>query len=261
MIWLKGRPDQVELVRDCYFDDPLTEASDRYYRSGEWEAVRSLVGVAGGRALDVGAGNGISSYALTRDGWQTTALEPDPSSIVGAGAIRQLSLEFEPPIAVVEGWGESLPFPDASFDLVFGRQVLHHARSLRVLCAEMARVLKPGGLFLATREHVIFKDGDLEVFLEKHPLHMLYGGENAYRLSEYKDAIYSAGIKLVQVINPLASDVNLHPQSRETIAASVHARLPFVPASFVTPFLLRNLGWVYRSPGAQYSFFGARKEK
>src|SRR6202040_1201267 len=123
---------------------------------------------------------GISSYALARDGWRVTALEPDPSDVVGAGAIEQLAAVSNLPIEVVRDWGETLPFADATFDLVYGRQVLHHARDLRTLCAEMGRVLKSGGTFLATREHVIFRDADLAVFLAEHPLHRLYGGENAY---------------------------------------------------------------------------------
>jgi SAM-dependent methyltransferase len=259
VIWLKGQPDQVELVRTCFFDDPLIDAADRYYASSEWQAVRQLVGPAGGRALDVGAGRGISSYALARDGWHVTALEPDPSAVVGAGAIRQLAADAHLPIEVVMEWGEALPFPDASFDLVYGRQVLHHARSLPLLCAEMARVLKPGGIFLATREHVIFKDADLPVFLAEHPLHRIYGGENAYRLREYKGAIQSAGIRLTNVLNPWASAVNLYPRSISELRELIHARLPFVPVAVIRPSLLPRLGWLLRSPGTAYSFVGVRE--
>jgi len=258
VIWLKAQPDQVGLVRDCYFDDPLLAAAERYHASSEWQAVRQLVASASGRALDVGAGRGISSYALARDGWQVTALEPDPSSVVGAGAIGQLAVVSHTPIEVVAGWGEAIPFPDASFDLVYGRQVLHHASDLSTLCAEMARVLRPGGTFLATREHVIFKDADLAVFLAGHPLHRLYGGENAYRLREYKRAIASAGIRLTEVLNPWASPVNLYPRSAADIGRLIHARLPIIPASLVTPALLRKMGWLLRSPGTAYSFLGVR---
>ena len=261
VLWLKAQPDQVEFVQACFFDDPLLDAAERYYASSEWDAVRSLLGPAGGHALDVGAGRGISSYALARDGWRVTALEPDPSTVVGAGAIEELATISNLPVEVVRNWGESLPFPDASFDLVYGRQVLHHARDLPTLCAEMARVLRPGGTFLATREHVIFKDADLAVFLAEHPLHRLYGGENAYRLSEYKRAIKRAGIRLTKVLNPWASAVNLHPRTAADIAELIHARLPFVPAFVLTPSLLRRLGWLLRSPGTNYSFVGVREAR
>jgi len=257
--WLKGQPDQAELVRACFYDDPLIDAAERYFASSEWVAARKLLGALGGRALDVGAGRGISSYALARDGWQVTAVEPDPSVVVGAGAIDHLAEASGLPIEVVIAYGEALPFGDASFDLVFGRQILHHARDLSALCAEMARVLKPGGTFLATREHVIFKDADLAVFLAGHPLHRLYGGENAYRLREYRRAIQGAGIRLTRVINPWASDVNLFPRSAKEIRELIHARLPFVPVGIVRPSLLPRLGWLLRSPGTAYSFMGVRE--
>lgn len=257
--WLKKQPDQVELVRACFFDDPLIDAAGRYYASTEWEAVRGLIGLGRGEALDIGAGRGISSYALARDGWTVTALEPDPSAMVGAGAIRELADSTALAIAVVEEWGESLPFPDGQFDLVYGRQVLHHARDLPSFCREMARVLKPGGMLLATREHVIFKDADLPVFLAEHPLHRLYGGENAYRLSEYTRALESAGIRLTLVLNPWASAVNLYPRSLREIRELIHARLPFVPVGAIRPSLLKRLGWLLRSPGTAYSFVGVRE--
>jgi SAM-dependent methyltransferase len=261
VVWLKAQADQADLVRDCFFDDPPSHAAERYYESAEWEAVRKITGTDGGRALDVGAGLGISSYALARDHWEVTALEPDPSPIVGAAAIERLATNSNLPIAVVGDWGEALPFPDASFDLVYGRQVLHHARDLPTLCAEMARVLKPDGTFLATREHVIFKDDDLAVFLEQHPLHRLYGGENAYRLDEYKRAIESAGIRLTRILNPWASAINLHPRTTADIGRRIHARLPFIPASVFTPSLLGWVGWLLRSPGTNYSFLGVREAR
>ena len=55
------------------------------------------------------------------------------------------------------------------------------------MCEEVARVLKPGGTFIATREHVISKKEDLPVFLANHPLHRFYGGENAFVLQKYLD--------------------------------------------------------------------------
>jgi SAM-dependent methyltransferase len=214
VLWLKSQPEQIELVRACFFDDPLNASADRYYASTEWRAVRELIGMLTGRALDLGSGRGISAYALARDGWQTTALEPNPSSEVGAGAIHRLASETGIDIRIVENWGEELPFASDSFDLVLGRQVLHHARDLRQLCREAARVLKPNGTFIAIREHVLSRSGDLKLFLDRHPLHRLYGGENAFELHEYAAAITNAGIRLTKTMNPLESDINLYPDSR-----------------------------------------------
>ncbi|XXX74428.1 class I SAM-dependent methyltransferase [Sorangium sp. So ce134] len=44
--------------------------------------------------------------------------------------------------------GERLPFPDASFDTVLSVQVLEHTPRPGALVAEMARVLRPGGLLI-----------------------------------------------------------------------------------------------------------------
>ena len=172
---LQADPAQQALVQACFYDDPLLQAAQRYRASCEWMAVRKLIGEASGAALDVGAGRGIASFALARDGWKVTALEPDPSNVVGAGAIRGLARDAGLAIEVTETWGEQLPFSKASFALVHCRQVLHHARDLKQLCGELARVLAPGGLFLATREHVISRPEDLPAFLSSHPLHPLYG--------------------------------------------------------------------------------------
>ena len=152
---LKRQPDAEELVKACFYDDPLIEAAQRYWQSTEWQSVRSYLPSRPGTALDVGSGRGISAYALARDGWQVTALEPDSSHSVGAGAIRTLAQDSGLAIDVTQTWGEELPFASASFDLVHCRQVLHHARDLGQLCRQIGRVLKPGGVFVATREHVI----------------------------------------------------------------------------------------------------------
>src|SRR5439155_2498564 len=46
------------------------------------------------------------------------------------------------------GRAESLPFADASFDVVWCTDVLEHLADRPTAIAQIARVLKPGGLFL-----------------------------------------------------------------------------------------------------------------
>lgn len=258
VIWLREQPKSVDLVRDCFFDDPLLHAADRYWRSTEWQAVRRYMPAAPARILDVGAGRGIASYALARDGHRVTALEPDPSSIVGAGAITALAEAACLEIDVVRNWGEDLPFADASFDAVHCRQVLHHARDLAQLCRQLARVLRPGGRFVATREHVLSSREDLPRFLASHPLHHIYGGEHAYLLSEYTAAILGAGIGIELIFNPLQSDINLFPQTKDGLKRRWARRLHLPLGHLIPDTALRLAGALSRTPGRLYSFVGRK---
>jgi SAM-dependent methyltransferase len=209
--WLRQQPDQQALVRACYYDDPLLAAAQRFLKSDEWQALRTYLPRHPGRVIDIGAGRGISTYALAREGWQVVALEPDTSFLVGSGAIRDLACETGLPITVEEAFGEAMPFEDNSFDLVYGREVLHHANDLLLLCLEVARLLKPGGWFIVTRETVISRPQDLDIFLEKHPLHKFFGGENAFLLDSYLSAISASGLVIKKILGPLDNPINFQP--------------------------------------------------
>ncbi|MES5488613.1 class I SAM-dependent methyltransferase [Bradyrhizobium sp. INPA03-11B] len=225
VVWLRNQPEQRQLVLDAFYDDPLVGAAERYFQSSEWQAVAALLAGRAGTALDVGAGRGIASYALARTGFAVAALEPDPSAIVGAAAIRGLAQQTQLPIQVVEEFSERLPFDDATFDLVFARAVLHHTRDLDGACREMFRVLRPGGMLIAAREHVISKEADLPQFLAQHPLHHLYGGEHAFLLDRYTGALTTAGFSAIDTLAPLQSPINLFPYTLETLRAAIVTKL------------------------------------
>ena len=238
--------------------------------SDEWQAIKNLLQrYLPGKVLDLGAGRGISSYAFAKHGCTVTALEPDPSPLVGAQAIQALADTTHVPIQIVKEYGETLPFNDNSFDIVYGRAVLHHARDLNKLCLEAARVLKPGGVFLATREHVISRRVDLQAFLDSHPLHRLYGGENAFLLKEYMDAIEGAGLAAKKVIGPMESPINYAPMSPLEFKTTVNSLLAGRIGNRVANWLAGKkivqhfCGWYLsqnmNTPGRLYSFMAVKK--
>jgi SAM-dependent methyltransferase len=263
--WLLQQQEFAGLVSDCYYDQPAAAAARRYHGSAEWQAVSTWLPARAGRALDVGAGHGITSFALASNGWRVTALEPDPSELVGCGAIRRLAAETGVQVDVQPSFGESLPFEAGAFDLVFARQVLHHARDLGKFCQEMARVLRAGGTFVAIRDHVISRPADLEAFRAAHPLHRLYGGENAFTLEQYRSALQGAGFTIERQFGSFDSPVNYAPRDAASIARELAARLAFLPgagallrALFTSaasgPMALRALSSIDRRPGRLVSF-------
>lgn len=268
--WLREQPSQSDLVMAAYYDDPLIDAATRYWRSEEWQAMRTLLPESRGRALDVGAGRGIASFALAKEGFNVTALEPDGSALVGAQAIRDLAAASGLPIEVTQEFSERLPFADAQFDVVFARAVLHHISDLPAACREFLRVLKPGGYLIAIREHVISKQEDLPIFLDEHPLHKLYGGENAFLLTHYENAIRGAGFHLERVLAPLENAINFAPYSlaslQADLAARVAHRLPGTESLVRGLLGLRPVWWLAQKillridhrPGRTYSFIAKR---
>ena len=260
VLWLKEQPDRIDLVRDCFYDDPLAKSAQRFYNSTEWMAVRELLETfEPGSVLDVGAGRGISSYAFARDGWKVTALEPDSSDVVGAGAIRKL-IHDGIDITIEEEHCEQLPFARNSFDLVYGRAVLHHAADLELFCKEVSRVLKPGGIFLFTREHVLSKLSDLERFLKGHALNFLYQGEHAYLLSEYLRAFREGGLRNKNVIPAYSSDINLFPSCQQELFATIRKSIRFpIPNWVIKYILIPKMNRNDNTPGRLYTFYGRKK--
>jgi ubiquinone/menaquinone biosynthesis C-methylase UbiE len=97
-----------------------------------------------GRALEIGAGTGYFTLNLLRAGVIESAVATDISQGMLdelAESARRLGLD----VTAVRCDAERLPFPDDSFDLVFGHAVLHHLPDLDAAFREFRRVLRPGG--------------------------------------------------------------------------------------------------------------------
>ena len=268
--WLIQQPDKQDLVINSYFDMPLIAAANRYLKSEEWQEIKAYLPSNKVKALDIGAGRGITSYALAKEGWNVSALEPDPSYLVGNGAISKLAIDAQLPIEVFQEWGECLPFKNETFDLVIARQVLHHAKDLKKFNSEIYRVMKPGGVFLAIRDHVISSSRDLDKFLNSHPLHKFYGGENAYPLQDYIQAIQSSCLRIKKKLSPLGSVINYAPMTKQSLKDELIKKINAYPFGKFFSAILRNelffrhfiklLSGIDRRPGRLYSFICYKPE-
>ena len=104
------------------------------YRDSEQQILAGLGKSA--RILDLGCSSGANLPILQGPNRQVFGLDV---SVLDVGSARSIC-------PVTAGEGESLPFSDGSFDLVYASHVLHHARCSSVL-QEVSRVLRPGGIF------------------------------------------------------------------------------------------------------------------
>ncbi len=97
--------------------------------------------------LEVGPGFGATTRVLARRPGTLTALELE------ARYCRRLRRELGDSANVVEGDATELPFADGSFSGAVCFTMLHHVPSHELqdrLLAEVARVLRPGGVFAGT---------------------------------------------------------------------------------------------------------------
>lgn len=220
ILYIRSKPEYKELVHLSYLEEDLHlnvkrfKDSEEFYYTTKW--IKRFT--KGKNVLDLGAGNGISSISFALSDYIVTALEPDRSNTVGAGAIKRLALDLNlSTVTVVEAYAEKLPFLDGAFDIVYARQSMHHAQDLSTFVMEAYRVLKKGGIFFTLRDHVVDNENQKMEFLTSHPLQKFYGGENAYSQDQYLFSMRSAGFNIKKIMGPYDSILNLFPITKENI--------------------------------------------
>ena len=108
-------------------------------------ARKHLAALAGRTALEVGCGGGLLTEEIAKMGFDTFGIDPAEASLRTAKAHAEacgLGIRYD------HGAGESLPYSDGSFDVVFCCDVLEHVKDPGAVIAEIARVLRPGGSFI-----------------------------------------------------------------------------------------------------------------
>ncbi len=140
-------------------DLTIYDTAAEHWWSDEVRWVRTLKNLVPGRldwfdrqtdwqgrdVLDLGCAGGFMAEALAKRGAHVTGIDPAADAIAAARAhARSSGLR----IGYDVGVGESLPYDTASFDAVVCVDVLEHVADLDKVLSEVARTLRPGGVFL-----------------------------------------------------------------------------------------------------------------
>lgn len=104
-----------------------------------------LIDWQGKHVLDLGCAGGFMAEALDDRGAEVTGLDPAEKAI---DAARTHAAEAGRAIRYDVGIGEDMPYDTDSFDAVVCVDVLEHVTSVPRVLAEVARVLRPNGMFL-----------------------------------------------------------------------------------------------------------------
>lgn len=105
--------------------------------------MRRLVKGGAPKLLNIGVGSGYMERYAASQGFEVMGLDPTPEAIVG---LKSAGIGGE------IGFMQNMPFDDNTFDCVIASEVMEHLQQdvSDAGLAEIARVLKPGGIFMGT---------------------------------------------------------------------------------------------------------------
>lgn len=191
-------------------------------------SIMYLPGVAGGRLLDVGCGNGAFLTRMRSLGWQAEGVEVDDQA-VAQGRSQGLLIH--------SGKLEAQKFPEDSFDAITLSHVIEHVHDPESLLSECHRLLKPGGRVVVTTPnpaswgHTLFRESWLALDPPRH-LHLFD------RKSLMKIASKSGFLKLSAYTNSVgaafiySASRDIARQGKHNLAGPVSRTAKLVAKSF-----------------------------
>lgn len=123
-----------------------------------------------GNILEAGTGKGYFTLALARLGFHFTSFDISAAEQQYARlnlAYHGLTNHVRLDVADLE----SLPYPAASFDVIFAVNIVHHLSSVRTACDELVRILSPSG-------KIVLSDFNTQGFAIVDKVHELEGRQH-----------------------------------------------------------------------------------
>jgi len=183
-----SQSDALQKQQQAYFDT-YSHNDDLSYTSYEqqpfWLAADKIAFTPwrrmikpGSLVLDIGCAQGRSTFKLMD--LDITVVGFDISKrLVRLALDRYRQGHFKAKASFFAADALQLPFADCSFDYVLIYGVLHHLPEVGKVCGEIARVLKPGGIYLGQENnHSVFR-GIFDFLQRIHPLWQDDGGPEA----------------------------------------------------------------------------------
>jgi len=155
----------------------------------------------GDLVLDVGTGFGRHTFELARRGHRVVAVDVADDEVRATLATLDAMSEAgeisaSAAVGVLRGDATRLPFVDAAFDAVLTSEVLEHVPDDVGALAEMARVLRPGGVFAATVPSWLPEKINWMLSDEYHAPAVEGGHVRIYSATELKAKVRAAGLRL-----------------------------------------------------------------
>ena len=146
-----------------------------------------------GLALDIATGPGFTAFGVAPYCGHVIASDVAPGMLAEA---RRIAAERGlANVGFAFAAAEALPYRDASFDLVTCRTAPHHFADVPLTLREVARVLRPGGVYLladtTTSEDAAARAWHQDMERRRDPTHL-----RNLAPSEWRAAIKSAGLRL-----------------------------------------------------------------
>ncbi len=154
----------------------------------------------GHRVLDMGSGAGRHAFECLRRGASVVAVDLDLAELEDALVVMTAMDEAGEVREGAGGWavrasGAHLPFADGAFDRVVAAEVLEHVADDGAVLAELARVLRPGGMLAVTVPRWLPELVNWALSDEYHAPAVPGGHVRIYRESTLRERVRGTGLR------------------------------------------------------------------